>query len=98
MGRVGSPPPHPFVGPAAYGRLCHGGNVDELLGTILDGQFAVQGGFALDRSNDPLNPTRGWRLQVEADPTYVTGDRRLPYLKLQGQVSGYLRFVYRTRA
>jgi len=52
--------------------------------------FAVQGGFVLDRSNDPLNPTRGWRLQAEADPTYVTGDRTLPYLKLQGQVSGYL--------
>jgi translocation and assembly module TamA len=52
--------------------------------------FAVQGGFALDRSNDPLNPTRGWRLQAEADPTYVTGDRTLPYLKLQAQLSGYL--------
>lgn len=52
--------------------------------------FAVQGGFSLDRSNDPLNPTRGWRLQAEADPTFVTGDRTLPYLKLQSQVSGYL--------
>jgi translocation and assembly module TamA len=47
-------------------------------------------GFALDRSNDPLNPTRGWRLSAEADPTYVTGDRTLPYLKLESQVSGYL--------
>ena len=52
--------------------------------------FSLLGQFALDRSNDPLNPTRGWRLQMEADPTYVTGDRTLPYLKLQGQVSGYL--------
>jgi translocation and assembly module TamA len=51
---------------------------------------ALQGGFAIDRSNDPLNPTRGWRLQAEADPTYVLGDRTLPYLKLQAQVSGYL--------
>ena len=52
--------------------------------------FSLIGQFALDRSNDPLNPTRGWRLHVEADPTYVTGDRTLPYLTLQGQVSGYL--------
>jgi translocation and assembly module TamA len=52
--------------------------------------FSLIGQFALDRSNDPLNPTRGWRLQAEADPTYVTGDRTLPYLKLQAQVSGYL--------
>jgi translocation and assembly module TamA len=54
--------------------------------------FSTSAGFALDRSNDPLNPTRGWRLQAEADPTYVTGDRNLPYLKLQTQVSGYLPF------
>jgi translocation and assembly module TamA len=52
--------------------------------------FAVQGGFAIDRSDDPLNPTRGWRLQAEAVPTYVTGDRTLPYLKLDAQASGYL--------
>ena len=52
--------------------------------------FSLIGQFSLDRSNDALNPTRGWRLQAEADPTYVTGDRELPYLKLQGQVSGYL--------
>jgi translocation and assembly module TamA len=52
--------------------------------------YSLTGGFSLDKSNDPLNPTRGWRLQAEADPTYVTGDRSLPYLKLESQVSGYL--------
>jgi translocation and assembly module TamA len=52
--------------------------------------FSLLGAYTLDRSNDPLNPTRGWRLQVQAEPTYVTGDRVLPYLKLTGQVSGYL--------
>ncbi len=52
--------------------------------------FSLIGSFALDRSNDLLNPTRGWRLNAEADPTYVTGDRTLPYLKLQAQASGYL--------
>ena len=54
--------------------------------------FSTLAGFALDRSNDPLNPTKGWRVQGEADPTYVTGDRKLPYLKLQGQASGYHSF------
>jgi translocation and assembly module TamA len=54
--------------------------------------FSLIGQFSLDRSNDVLDPTRGWRLQAEADPTYVTGDRTLPYLKLQGQVSGYFPF------
>ncbi|HZZ89550.1 MAG TPA: autotransporter assembly complex family protein [Caulobacteraceae bacterium] len=54
--------------------------------------FSLTGQFSLDRSNDPLNPTRGWRVQAEADPTYVSGDRNLPYLKLQGQASGYLPF------
>jgi translocation and assembly module TamA len=54
--------------------------------------FSTLAGFALDRSNDVLNPTKGYRLQVEADPTYVTGDRTLPYLKVQGQVSGYASF------
>ncbi|HWF77242.1 MAG TPA: autotransporter assembly complex family protein [Caulobacteraceae bacterium] len=54
--------------------------------------FSTLAGFSLDRSNDPLNPTKGWRLSAEADPTYVTGDRTLPYLKLQGQASGYYSF------
>jgi translocation and assembly module TamA len=54
--------------------------------------FSALAGFSLDKSNDPLNPTRGWRVSAEADPTYVTGQRTLPYLKLQGQASGYWSF------
>jgi translocation and assembly module TamA len=46
--------------------------------------------FTLDRSNDPLNPTRGWRLQARAEPTWITGDRDLVYLKTQVQASAYL--------
>ena len=46
--------------------------------------------FALDRSNDPLDPIRGWRLEARAEPTVILGDRRLTYLKVQTQVSGYL--------
>jgi translocation and assembly module TamA len=52
--------------------------------------FSLLGAYNLDRSNDPLNPTRGWRAEVRAEPTYVTGDRTLPYLKLTSQVSGYV--------
>jgi translocation and assembly module TamA len=45
--------------------------------------------FTLDRSNSILNPTKGWRVEAEADPTLIEGDRSLEYLKLMGQISGY---------
>jgi translocation and assembly module TamA len=45
---------------------------------------------SIDRSNDILNPTRGWRMQLRAEPTWVTGDRSVAYLKTLAQVSGYL--------
>jgi translocation and assembly module TamA len=48
--------------------------------------------MALDRSDDPLNPRRGWRISVRIEPTLLTGDGVLPYVKLQGQISGYLPF------
>jgi translocation and assembly module TamA len=48
------------------------------------------GAIALDRSNNVLNPTRGWRLELRGEPTLITGDRDLVYLKVQSQVSGYL--------
>jgi translocation and assembly module TamA len=54
--------------------------------------FSTTAAAFIDQSNDALNPTRGWRLQVQAEPTYVTGDRKLPYLKLTTQASGYLPF------
>jgi translocation and assembly module TamA len=44
----------------------------------------------IDRSNDVLDPTRGWRVRVRAEPTWVTGDRSVAYVKAQAQVSGYL--------
>jgi len=50
----------------------------------------LKAGFVLDRSNSILNPTRGWRLEVDAEPAEVTGDRNLAYLKSQVQVTGYL--------
>jgi translocation and assembly module TamA len=48
--------------------------------------------MALDRSDDPLDPRHGWRISGRVEPTLLTGDGTLPYLKIQGQVSGYLPF------
>lgn len=45
--------------------------------------------FTLDRSNSILNPTKGWRVQAQADPTLIAGDRNLEYLRVEGQLSGY---------
>jgi len=47
---------------------------------------------ALDRSNDPLNPIRGWRFEARAEPTLITGERSLAYVSTQAQVSGYFPF------
>jgi len=48
--------------------------------------------FALDRSDDPLDPTRGWRLEARTEPTLVTGDDSLAYLRTVAQASAYLPF------
>jgi translocation and assembly module TamA len=48
--------------------------------------------FSLDRSDDPLDPTRGWRVQGQAEPTVITGDETLPYVRVQGQATAYLPF------
>jgi translocation and assembly module TamA len=50
------------------------------------------GELTLDRSNDPLDPIRGWKMDTRVEPTFITGDRQLVYVKTQTQVSGYLPF------
>jgi translocation and assembly module TamA len=50
------------------------------------------GELTLDHSNDPLDPIRGWKMDTRVEPTFITGDRKLVYLKTQSQVSGYLPF------
>ncbi len=52
----------------------------------------AKAGFVLDRSDSILNPRRGWRLEAEADPTWIGGDRNLGYVKSHAQVTGYLPF------
>ncbi len=46
--------------------------------------------FNLDRSNDPLDPTKGWRLSARMEPTYAVGDGPVAFLKAWAQVSAYL--------
>lgn len=48
--------------------------------------------LALDRSNDPLDPRRGWRVNARAEPTVLAGKGTVPYLKLQTGGSAYFPF------
>jgi len=50
---------------------------------------SVLGAFALDRSNDPLDPTGGWRVEARVEPTATVGDIQALYLKVQTQGSMY---------
>ena len=55
---------------------------------ILTGRLL--GAFAYDRADDPLNPRRGFKLDARVEPTTITGDETIAYLKLQAQGSVYL--------
>jgi translocation and assembly module TamA len=50
------------------------------------------GAFSVDRSDDPLDPRRGWKAEVRVEPTASTGDANLLYLRALAQGSGYLPF------
>jgi len=58
---------------------------NDITGTLL-------GAFALDRSDDPLDPRHGWRLEARTEPTLVAGDDSLAYLRTQAQGSLYFPF------
>ena len=49
-----------------------------------------RGGFYLDRSNDPLDPTTGWRLTASAQPTLVGGEESVAFLRVESQATAYL--------
>ncbi|MCI3133884.1 autotransporter assembly complex protein TamA [Phenylobacterium aquaticum] len=53
---------------------------------------AALGAMALDKSDDPLDPKRGWRVESRVEPTLVAGSGTLPYLKVQAQGTAYLPF------
>ncbi|RJG34868.1 BamA/TamA family outer membrane protein, partial [Motilimonas pumila] len=48
--------------------------------------------FFLDRSNNPLNPTQGWRLDSRLEPTVTLDGSGQAYVKAQAQATGYLPF------
>jgi translocation and assembly module TamA len=50
------------------------------------------GAFALDRSDDPLDPKRGYRIEGRVEPTALTGDTSLAFLRTVAQSSAYLPF------
>jgi translocation and assembly module TamA len=52
-------------------------------------RLAVLGDVLLDRSNDPLDPTSGWRLSARVEPTLILGDTTLPYLRAVAQGTYY---------
>lgn len=47
--------------------------------------------LVLDRSDDPLNPSRGFRVSARVEPTLILGDTNLPYLRAVAQGSYYLK-------
>lgn len=43
----------------------------------------------LDNSNDPLNPTKGWRLAASIQPTAVAGEDTVLFMRSEGQATAY---------
>jgi len=59
--------------------------------------FGLLADLTLDRSDDPLNPTRGYRIGGRAEPTLLAGQGTVPYLKVQAQGSAYYPLDSRAR-
>ena len=53
---------------------------------------ALLGVLALDRSDNPLDPRRGWRVEARTEPTLIIGGGTVEYLKLQAQAAAYVPF------
>jgi translocation and assembly module TamA len=54
--------------------------------------FSTLAAYAWDRSDDVLDPHRGWRIQAQVEPTAITGDTTLAYVSTQAQGSLYIPF------
>ncbi|WP_293827270.1 autotransporter assembly complex family protein [uncultured Brevundimonas sp.] len=44
----------------------------------------------IDQSNDPLNPTKGWRVNLAVQPTAVTGESNILFLRTETQATAYM--------
>jgi translocation and assembly module TamA len=83
------------------GASVDGGRVAEILtvgNVVIRGvdrdlfNVSLLGAFAVDQSDDPLNPKTGWRAEIRAEPIVTFGDAQLAYLKTTAQGSFYLPF------
>jgi len=52
--------------------------------------LTLRGSAYMDRSDDPLDPRSGFRLTANVQPTAVTGDDSLLFLRADAQGTGYL--------
>ena len=52
--------------------------------------ISVPASLALDFSDDPLDPKRGWRVSADLQPAYALGDENLWFARAQAQGSIYL--------
>lgn len=59
--------------------------------------FTLRGGAFIDRANDPLNATRGWRARLSVQPTAVTGEDNVFFLRSVGEASTYYPIGERER-
>jgi len=49
-----------------------------------------RGSAYMDQSNDPLNPTSGYRLTLNIQPTAVSGEDNVLFLRTEAQITNYL--------
>ncbi|WP_332873072.1 autotransporter assembly complex family protein [Caulobacter hibisci] len=54
--------------------------------------FTALTAYAWDHSDSILDPKKGWRVEARAEPTAITGDTSLVYIRTQAQGSAYLPF------
>ena len=50
------------------------------------------GAFHIDRSSDPLDPRSGYRIEARVEPTALTGDASLIFLRTTAQGTAYIPF------
>jgi translocation and assembly module TamA len=63
---------------------------DKETGIIKILTLRLLGAFALDRSDNPLDPHSGYKLDARIEPTQIEGDEELPYVKAQMEATYYL--------
>ena len=52
--------------------------------------LTARGSAYIDQSNDPLNPTTGWRMTLNVQPTAVAGEDTILFLRTEAQATAYM--------